>query len=519
MTALLDSPVETGVDRGRAMRALARVEAVRMLRSPVTIAAAVLFLTPWTYGWVSGSINRYPVLADDVVTAQFLALLILANGALVTANLAALRPYRHRADVLFDVLVLPKAWRTGALLLAVLAPTGLALVLTGLRTGVLAALPGAAGAPAWADVLTGPAVVALFGTLGVLLAGVTRSAVVAPVVALVVTSCAFIAPVGAASGSRVRLLLPIISPEFPMPVPSDLAERPAARHLLYLVGVIAVLAVLALVRSGARRMWVAGALAVIVAVGGAATQYRTDPSLREVRLTATNTPNALQTCRTVGDVRYCAFDDFRPWIEDWDAVLRSVRRAVPTTVGPPLVVRQRVLAEGYPESGTVTSLEEEQERAEVVERANVDAGTPEAIPIGTEWGNDRSAAVFAGAVAYRLMTGRSWRDGLPVCGSRGALLIWLVGQASERTAAGLRELDETSWNSLVLGDSSGYAMIGVPDPDAAAGLALLDKPDAAQLVRQHWAELTAPSTDADRFAALVGVPAAEQPPAEERTQC
>ncbi|GAA3394397.1 hypothetical protein [Cryptosporangium minutisporangium] len=520
MTAVLTPPSQDVTpDRSRALRALARVEAVKLLRSPITIVAAVLFLAPWIYGWVSGSINRYPVLHEDAVTVQFLSLLVLGNGALVAANFAALRAHRHRADALFDVLVLPQSWRTGALLVAVLAPTGLAVVLVAVRAGVLAALPGAAGVVNWADLLTGPAVVALLGTVGVLLARIVRSAVVAPLVALVLTSCAFIAPVGAASEVRWRLLLPIISPEFPMPVPFELLERPAGRHLLYLVGLIGALALLALVRSGARRMWVAGALTLIVLAGGAATQFRTDPSVREARLAATNDPASVQTCRTVSDVRYCAFDDFAPWIEDWDAVLRSVRRAVPEVAGPPLAVRQRVLAVGYPEDGTVVTHEEDVARAEAVEQANVAAGTPEAVPVGTQWGDDKAAAVFAGAVAYRLITGGSWRSGLPVCGSRGALLIWLVGQASERTADGLRELDETSWNSLVLGDSSGFSMLSVPDADAAAGLALLDKPDAPKVVRQHWDELIAPGTDANRFAALVGVPAAPQLPAAERMQC
>lgn len=500
---IVDSPV----DRRRAMLALARVEAVRLVRSPVTITAALLFLAPWIYGWVVGTANEYPVLHTESVETQFLALLVLGNAALIAANLAALRPHRHRADTLFDVLVLPTAWRTGALLLAVLAPTALALVLIGIRVGAEALAPGAVGRVLPLDVLAVPAAVALFGALGVLLARLTRSAVVASVIALFLTSFAFVAPVGGSSESTWRLVLPIVTPEFPMPLPADIYGRPAGRHLLYVVGLIAILAVLALIRSGAgRRVWLAGALATAVTLTGGITQFHVDGSLEAARRTATDDPASMQTCRTLDGVQYCAFDDFTPWIDEWDAVLRDVRRATPGD-GTPLVVRQRVLAVGYP-SGVVMST-----------GPTIRSVGPNEIPVGTQWGDRYSEAVFASAVAYRLIAGEPWPGGRPVCGSRGALLVWLVGQAGGGATEGLRLQDETSAEELIFADSTGYSSLSVPDADAAPGLALLSKLDAAALVREHWTELSAPDTDANRFAALVGVPAARPAPAEERIAC
>ncbi|GAA0237925.1 hypothetical protein [Cryptosporangium japonicum] len=507
MTATLTpAPAASTVDRRRAMLALARVEAVRQLRSPVTIVAAVLFLAPWVYGWAAGTMNEFPVLHEESVEVQFLAMLVLGNAALITANFAALRPHRHRVDVLFDVLLLPTAWRTGALLLAVLTPTALALVLLGVRLGALALLPGAAGQVLLLDVLIVPVVVALFGVLGVLLARLTRSAVVAPVVALFLTSCAFIGPVGGSSTERYRLVLPIVTPEFPYPLPLDLFGRPAGRHLVYVVGLVAVLAVLALARSGARwRVWVAGALATAVMLTGAITQFGVDDSLVAARRTATESPASVQTCRTLDDVEYCVFDGFEPWIEDWDTVLRDVRRAAPVAAGP-LTVRQRVWA--TPHSSTV-----------VPDPADIPPSDPAAIPIGTEWGDRYAEATFAAAVSYRLITGEPSPGGTPVCGSRGALLVWLVGQAGGRVTEGLRLLDESGTDALEFFDSDGFAPLAVPTAAADAGLALLTKPGAAALVRKHWAELAAPTTDADRFAAIVGVPAAGPAPAGERVPC
>ncbi|WP_035858841.1 hypothetical protein [Cryptosporangium arvum] len=507
MTATLTAtPVASTTDRRRAMLALARIEAVRQLRSPVTIVAAVLFLAPWIYGWIAGTMNEFPVLHEESVEVQFLAMLVLGNAALITVNFAALRPHRHRVDVLFDVLVLPTAWRTGALLLAVLAPTALALVLLVVRIGALALLPGAAGRVLPLDVLIVPTVVALFGVLGVLLARLTRSAVVAPVVALLLTSCAFIGPVGGSSATKWRLLLPIVTPEFPMPLPLDIFGRPGGRHLVYVVGLVAVLAVLALLRSGVRwPVWAAGGVATAVMLTGAVTQFRVDDSLEAARRTATESPASVQTCRTLDGVEYCAFDGFEPWVEDWNAVLRDVRRATPVAAEP-FTVRQRVWATPHPTSVIPTA-------------ADIPPSDPSAVPIGTEWGDRYAEAMFAAAVAYRLVAGEPWPGDKPVCGSRGALVVWLVGQVGGRVTEGLRLVKESSTNRLEFFDSDGFAPLAVPNADAAAGLALLEKPGAAGLVRKHWTELTAPGTDAGRFAALVGVEPAPQPPTEERLPC
>ncbi|TQS42383.1 hypothetical protein [Cryptosporangium phraense] len=501
-------------DRGRAMRALARVEARRMLQSPVTAVAGMLFVTPWVYGWLALSPNSYPVLSTEMATTQFIALLVLGSGALITANLATLRPHRHRADEFFDVLVLPAQWRTGALLLALSGPAGLALLLVGVRMAILAALPGAAGRINVFDLLTAPVVVGLLGAVGVLLGRVVRSAIVAPLIALFLVAAAFVLPIGASNPSRSRLLFPTVTAEFTMPVPSELLDRPAGRHLVYVIGLLLVVCVLALLRSGARRVWLAAGIAVTLVVFGGTTQFRTSSSVAALRKTATDDPAALQTCRSVGGVKYCAFDDFTPWIPGWDKVVRDVRAAVPWVSSPGLAVRQRVWVDGQPILTSSTA--KESDRLATDQRASAAAGTPDAIPVGTTWGSPPDEAVFAAAVAYRLIAGHPTRSGMSVCGARGALLVWLVGKAAPD---GLRELDEQSWNALVFSDLSGYSGISVPDSDAYSGLALLDAPGASATVREHWAELTAPDTRVERFAELTGVSVAAQPPESERVGC
>ncbi|MEV0127329.1 hypothetical protein AB0H83_02520 [Dactylosporangium sp. NPDC050688] len=526
VAARATTPAAVHVSRRRAMLALARAEAVRFLHHPLTVAALLLFVAPWVYDLATGTTDRYPVLHDKAVGMQTAGIFLLGGGALVVANLNALRAHRHHTDALYSVLVLPDPWRTGAFMLAALPYAAVVAAVVSARIGALALLPGAAGRPDPAELITIPVVVLLFAAAGVLLAKLVRSAVVAPLAMFAFAVAAFVALVTAARGNAVlRLLLPVMFADLPFALPADVVDRPALRHLAYLAGLTALLVVAAVARSGARgrRVLIAAALAVLLTAGSGAAQFRTDPALRRTAVTATDNPAALQTCQRRGDVTYCPFDDFTAWITGWDTVVRGVRRAVPAAAvtGPQLTVRQRVWAYGYPTGGSVTSLTVEDARDTAWERAAAAAGTPAAVPVGTTWGDDISEATFAAAVALRLMTGSSFTPGVTVCGARGALLVWLVGQATPATAKGLHRLDASSSGALALTDASTSVGLGVPDRDAAPALAALHRPAAevAALVAAQWSQLTDPATPADRFAALLGVPIAPEPPLEERTTC
>ncbi|MET7417630.1 hypothetical protein [Dactylosporangium sp. NPDC005555] len=527
MTIVAAAPPAVQVaPRHRAMLALARVESVRFLRHPLTVAALLLFVSPWIYDLFTGTTDRYPVLHDKAVGMQLLGLFVLGGAALVVANLNALRAHRHHTDALYSVLVLPGPWRTGAFLLAPLPYAAAVLVLVTARVGALSLLPGAAGHADPAELVTIPVLVVLFAAAGVLLAGLIRSAVVAPLAMFAFAVAAFTVLVVAAEGNAtLRLLLPVMFGDLPFALPSDLVDRPALRHLAYVAGLAALAAVAAVVRSGARgRPVVAAAVlaATLTATAGAA-QFAPDDARRRAAVTATDNPAQMQTCHRRGDVTYCAFDDFAPWIPGWEAVLQGVRRPVPAVTGPPLAVRQRVWAAGYPTGSSITvDLTTEVARNTAWSRAADAAGTPAAIPVGTSWDDDTSAAAFAAAVALRLLTGSAFSaDGRSVCGARGALLVWLVGQATPATAKGLHRLDAQSSGSLAFTEPTTFMNLAVPDRDAATALAALRRPPAeiGALVAAHWQELTDPATPADRFAALTGVPIAPEPPLEERYTC
>ncbi|MEU1587025.1 hypothetical protein [Micromonospora sp. NPDC005710] len=515
------TPPSTHVRR-QALFALARFESVRMLRHPLTIAAALLFLGPWLWGWLSGSASRYPVLPDELITIELLALPILGGSALIVANLVTLRARRHKVDGSYDVLVLPPAWRVGGFLLALLPLAGLSLLLVGLRVGVSAVLPGAAGNVDVAAVVTPAALTLLLGAAGVLAGVLIRSTLIAALLVLLVLVVEFAAiTLAFVDAGWRRFLLPVYPSEFLAAVPPGVSERPVARHLVYLVGITVLLVAAALARAGARRAVVAAALAVglILGVGGGLAQSRPDPGIAAARATVEDRPASIQSCVLRDDVTYCYFDGFDGFVSGWESVVTSVRAVVPDSItvsGPALAVRQRTALDELSAQGQTGSVAEDLRTVAGWKAEDAAAGTAEAVRVGTVWGDDRSAAVLAAGVAYRLMAGQAYDGGNFLCGARAALLVLLVGRASPTILAGMRSLDETSTGALAFADMSAMYGISVQDRAAAPALALLEPPPAevAPLVERHWAELTAPDTPLERFGAIFGVPI--QPPSEDQ---
>ncbi|MEV6632498.1 hypothetical protein AB0M54_17295 [Actinoplanes sp. NPDC051470] len=530
MTAAVVTETRAGVRPGdprRAMVALAKAEAVRLLRHPVTIAGILLFVGTQLYGWLSAGSDHYPVLQYEDWSKQFTALLTLGGAALVAVNLAALRAHRHGTTAVFDTLVLPAPWRAGAFLLSVLPYSAVVAVLTGGRIGLLAAVPGAAGRPNPFELALYPAAVLLLGAVGVLLARWLRAAIVAPLLLMGLTAVTFAGALPSTPGATwLRWLLPVALEEPPMPLPVDLMARPAGRHLVYVLGLVALVAVAVLAVTGARgrRLTAAGAAGLSVAVlAGSAQFLPMSDAVRAARSTAAERPAEVQTCRRIDQVTYCAFDGFSSWIGGWDGVVRGVLRGAPDDrARQPLVVRQRMsTVDLYADGESSRSAEQAAAAAAAWRRVDARAGTPDAVTVGTRWGDGRSAITFAGLVAYQVVVGRGGPDGSQLCGARGVLVAWLAGQATPTAAAGLHEADATSWGALPFGDPQFPIGLSVPDREAAVALALLNRPaaDVAQVVRRSWAELAAAKTSAERAGELFGVPVAPLPPEEERTVC
>ncbi|MFD7735061.1 hypothetical protein ACFV6F_32355 [Kitasatospora phosalacinea] len=508
---------------GGAVRALARAEAGRLLRHPALLAALALYAATWAPDLAAGdAAHRFPVLQDES-WAVHRPLLLLAAGALLAANQAALRSHRDGTEPLYGVLAVGRFRRVRAHLLSLLPAVLLAAALTAARAGYLAARPGAVGEFGGWDLLAGPLCVLLAGVTGVLLAVLATSGAVAPtaVVGLGVLTFA-----GALDGDASWRWLGLLAfeDENAAPLPTALTGRPAAAHAGWLAALAVLLAAAAVLRAGGR----GAGLRAVAAVAGAGVlvtgvvQTRGVPSAVAVRRAAfTDHPAAHQDCTVENGVAYCAFAGFDRWKQEWRQVAEGVLRRVPQDVaGAGYTVRQRVLPSADANGGTALPAS--------WSRDDAAAGTPGAVTVGTDWsdgsaaGDRRSDAVaeFAAGFAYRVVTGEvPERPGLSmVCGSRAVLVLWLAGSATPGTGEALRSTRDRTFGGAIsmplLGSSAGVAF----EPRAAElAFALLERDgerdggrDGGRLaaaVGAGWAELSARGTTVDRAAELLGVPA------------
>lgn len=164
---------------------LAVVEARRLLRHPFLLAGAALSVVA-----IAVSVPREGQLQSFMLMG--LAVLPLAFGTFLAANLAALRSRRDGAEELLDTLPRDVRTRTGAQLLAVLAalPIGVALLaaaylLFGAGDGLVISAIGERRVPAAVELAQGPLLLLALGAVGVLLG---RVAPVTPLALLLVVA-------------------------------------------------------------------------------------------------------------------------------------------------------------------------------------------------------------------------------------------------------------------------------------------------------------------------------------------
>lgn len=178
---------------------LARFEARRLLLSPPVLVAFAVYIA-WIVWQTLDSYDGFPALQDADRDTQSSPLLV-GLAVLLSVNLAVLRSRRRDTDRHFDVLVVTTWRRTVAHVLSVVPAVLLTAVCVGVQFGWEALKPGAVGHGSPGELLVGPLTVLLFGTLGVLLARVLKSAFVGP---LLVVFFLFFLVLGVASAVPSR---------------------------------------------------------------------------------------------------------------------------------------------------------------------------------------------------------------------------------------------------------------------------------------------------------------------------
>jgi hypothetical protein len=495
MTAVAEKPAVSGTreERGgswKAVFALALFESRRLLtRIPVLVAFAVYL--GWTVWRAGRDGDGYPALQDADRATQGAPMLV-GLAVLLCVNHAALRSRRYDTERHFAVLVLPQWRRTAAHALSVVAAALLTAVCVAGQFGREALRPGAIGNGSVGELLVGPLTVLLFGTAGLLLAGLVRSALAAPL--LVVFGLFLFAFFWGTSDDASRWLLPAVVEASSDTLPSDLMGRPAAWHALYLAGLVLFLGLVAVLVAGGRKPVVlagaAGALAMTL-VGGVAQSAGESPELVKARERATLHPEQVQTCVRRDGSTYCAFPEWGPRVADWAVVVDRVRSlAGGSAHEQDLVVRQRIDARyGLSGDAALTPLEQ-----------------PHEVTVGTRWGGNR-VPEFSAAVAGVLIAGDE-KAATSICDGRMVPLMWLaVGWEADPLDALRRvRLDDSDTGAAsVLQPTNGLYMT---EAQTEVLRALLDLPrgEAGARVKDHWGELTAPKVTAARAAELLDLP-------------
>ncbi|MFJ2930850.1 ABC transporter permease [Streptomyces massasporeus] len=494
MTTVVEKPLAPGTRNEpggpfKAVLALALFESRRLLtRIPVLLAFAVyLGWTVWRAGRAWGD---HPALQDADRATQSAPMLV-GLAVLLSVNQAALRSRRHDTERHFAVLLLPHWCRTVAHALSVVAVALVTAVCVAGQFGWEALRPGAIGQGSVGELLVGPLTVLLFGLTGLLVAGLVRTPLAAPLL-VVLFLFLFLFFSGLDYGSR--WLLPAVEEATSNTLPSDLMGRPAAWHALYLAGLALFLGLVAVLVAGGRKPAVLAATAAALAmtlVGGVAQSGGDSPQLVKARERATVHPEQVQTCVRRDGSTYCAFPEWGPQVGDWAAVVDRVRSlAGGGAHEQDVVVRQRVEARyGLSGDGALTPLER-----------------PHEVTVGTQWGGNR-VPEFSAAVAGVLIAGDE-KAATSICDARIIPLMWLaVGWESDPLDA-LRRVrldDSITGSALVLQPTDGLSMTAAQTEVLRA---LLDLPrgKAGARVKDRWRELTAPKVTAARAAALLDLP-------------
>lgn len=494
---------------------LAGFEAWKLLVHPVLLVglglSAILFL---------GSALEPTDLAAAAQDSG-VVLVPFAWAAMIAANLGALRSRRDGADELISSLPSTPHIRTLGHLLSgfAAAGVGVALLLLAIANEVL--LRDAFGTPNLGMLGVGPLIVLGGCFLGVLTARWVPSVIVG--ILLVIATFAVEGVGGSSQTSPARWLqfwVQVLGEDagHPFPGPSDW-------HVLYLVGLVAIGAFVALARHGLTRNLVGfGAVALLVAgvAGVAQTRPLSDAEVRRQVALLTRAP---AECDERDGVRYCVHKN-RNRISQWQPVVAAVLARVPEQSGrEPLLVSEREPKIVSNRNCTPTPLLDNQ--APRV-RAAVDPGdvwtADGAVHPGREWPWDSECNFTDHGLVLSLQVG-AWAVGLPPSQAateapcradhqaRSVLALWLAGQSDPGAPRAIGDLFDASWQ-IGLGVAVGFDWATWPnwgvawaDTDMALALALLERPadEVARIVSENWSRLIDPSTPAAEFAAMAGV--------------
>ncbi|MDP9222461.1 MAG: hypothetical protein M3P18_01120, partial [Actinomycetota bacterium] len=476
----------------------------------------------------------------------------------------ASRSARHGTDELYEGLPSDARTRTVGHLLSLAWAVGAAVLLVGVMVAYLL-LNSAVGSLSAAELAVGPLSVALFGAVGIALAR-WRSHVVAGPVAIVVLIAvqgwAFHLVAGIEpSRDHVAWLAPWVPLSLTNGVPPELVIRPIGWHVLYLTGLLASVAVLAIgLRAVPPGLVTVLIVAVVVAATGGFFQLQM-PSHQQ-RLAVAELllhPQRSQVCEKRDAVTYCAYPAYVPWIDRWAKPIEGVFAQVPPSARPVgMVVRQTFGSnfEGYTDVPpdvlrrvlhlTPRFLPEDVSLQRGEEQARSEVGpalyaAARAVGIPTTRGEIRLTARDASHLnktklphasrrrrrrfaQHKLRVGRRWSSCFTLGQARAAVALWLAAQSTPELKALAARLAvefpygpridrkngtfdyEGPYSPFNGGPlSAGLDRVELSDAEFSYAASLLRRPvaEVGSAIRAHWDVFTDPSTKTSTLVRLL----------------
>ncbi len=449
--------------------------------------------------------------------------LMVAVMTMVAVNLAVRRGTRHGTAELYGSTPMSAAARTGAHLLSVAWPATATAVFLLLQVAYWRFLHGGYGSFSAAELAVGPVLVLGAGALAVLVTRVWPNILVIPVTCAGIVAIELFAASPQAAVSGAKHLAFWVSPE----LTSLLPPRPAAAHLVYLLGLTALAAATA-VFIDRRRRAVAGVaiLAAVVIVTAGIVQLRSvSPSAWAVVDRHLAQPDDGQVCEVRHGVRYCAFAEDFGAIPVWARAVAGVQRAVPPGRFPAdLVVSERESLVGLQYVNPSGRARLAARLPHLDDLKPVDDGRLHPSP-DFAWEQlsslDLAADTAARTVGLPLAPGPTGELCDATGQGRAVVALWLAGQSMPRAGRELERLATESVSAIgdrryvLLTDSTVvYGGVAWGEPEVALALALLHRPpgQVAADVGRQWAVLTDPGTTTDAVAPALGLdPAARLP--------
>lgn len=512
------TPEPPQAPRWRTAVAVGRFEARKLLRHPAFVFGMVI--SPLALmGTLAGETAAWVISAGLVI-----GLVPLGWMAIVATNLATLRSRRHGTEELEAALPTSQATRTTGVVLASIATLPVSLVLLTAAFLVVGTNPDLIGglrpweiAPA-AFIVMGGAIV------GVLVGRWLPHPAFA--IAAIVATTALQGRWASSDTSPVRWMG--FQAGFPGSRDPFLELRPTGWHLLYLAGLVLLVAAVAVARHGLSQPLVGGLVAalVVVAIGGWMQTRPMSDAQAEERAAYLTEPD--QVCEDHEDVSYCAYPAYRDWIDEWREPVEGVLARVPdqdrhlevSQRPPPVVGNSSCGPSEYLDAVPQRLADELTPQALWPADGDVHPtiNWPESFPCG---GRD-THGVFLG-----VQTG-AWAVGLPPASSppeplcradgqaRAVMALWLGAQVADQGSAVLADLiadaeERDTGEHLTFDDD----VWDNPPPwgvewridDLLAAHALLEQPthEVESVLAADWYHLTDPDTSSAELFDAVGV--------------